>query len=138
MLNTGPSGAPPAVTIPSQSTQNDIRATAETYVGVGSSLGNGYTSDPPATIPAQPLSELITSGTMPQYDLMKQIESKVQNGSLTLDQDTLGDYGALVDVVGSLVDILTPIQKRPDRIRQRVSWYGGTTWRGTQRKPHGR
>lgn len=107
---TPPSGPPPGTTTPPEAEQAATRTEAEVYTGVGSSLGGGYTSNPPDEIAGQPLSQLIASGAVPQYDLMVRLQSKVQDGTLTMDKATLGDYGVLVDLVGMLLDILAPIR----------------------------
>ncbi len=88
----------------------DIAATASGFTGVGSSLGNGYESNPPTELPSQPLSELIAGGALPQYDLLQKLESQVQNGVLTLDKTLLGEYGTIADLAGSILNVLTPIR----------------------------
>ncbi|MEO0769057.1 MAG: hypothetical protein AAFY72_06430, partial [Cyanobacteria bacterium J06649_4] len=105
-----PSGPPPAVDFPSETEQSTTRSEAETYEAIGSTLGQGYEQSPPEDIPGQPLSQLVESGALPQYELMQRLQAQVQEGSLTLDKSVLGEYGVMAELVGSLLDVLTPIR----------------------------
>ncbi|MEL6778785.1 MAG: hypothetical protein AAFO06_16165 [Cyanobacteria bacterium J06597_16] len=105
-----PSGPPPAVDTPSEAQQATTRSEAETYEEIGSTLGQGYEQSPPEDIPGQPLSQLVSSGALPQYDLMLRLQSQIEEGSLTLDKSVLGDYGIMAELVGSILDVLTPIR----------------------------
>ncbi|MEL6353678.1 MAG: hypothetical protein AAFR58_18290 [Cyanobacteria bacterium J06627_28] len=105
-----PSGPPPSVDMPSDSQQATTRTEAETYGEIGSTLGQGYEQSPPEDIPGRPLSQLVSAGALPQYDLMQRLQSQVKEGSLTLDKSVLGEYGIMAELVGSFLDVLTPIR----------------------------
>ncbi|MEL6900902.1 MAG: hypothetical protein AAFP07_08135, partial [Cyanobacteria bacterium J06606_4] len=111
-IDTGkpPSGPPPVVDAPSDAEQATTRSEAETYGEIGSTLGQGYEQSPPEDIPGQPLSQLVSSGALPQYELMQRLQSQVQEDTLTLDKSVLGEYGTMAELVGSLLDVLTPIR----------------------------
>lgn len=105
-----PPPAPPELEPTTGPDPADIRETAKQFAGVGQSLGNGYANNPPTELPSQPLSTLINNNALPQYTLMRQLETQVQNGTLTLSKTLLGEYGAVADLAGDILNVLTPIR----------------------------
>lgn len=102
--------APATLDVP-QADVTGIRSSAETLLAVGTSLGTGYTSDPPVELVAQPLSELIAAGSMPQYDLYTRLLGAVSDGQLTMNAELLGpDYAVVGQVANSLLDVFVPIR----------------------------
>lgn len=108
-----PTAAPPKLDIPPQAERRAMREQSEAYQTVGSSLQAEQQSYPPETATEetpQPLSQLIAAGSMPQFDLMQRVNSSVKEGVLTLDSSILEDYGVLISLVGSFLNLLTPIR----------------------------
>jgi len=87
-----------------------VRNDAETLAQTGSSLGTGYEDNPPEELSTQPLSELISQGLVPQYDLMLSLQQQVKNNQLTFTRDLLGDFGKIADVVGQFIDVMVTVR----------------------------
>lgn len=89
-----------------------IRNQGEELSTVGTTLGNGFEDDPPKAITAKPLNKLISSGLMPQYELMERLLAAVDDSELVLNKRLLGEYEAIagfaVDVLSVLVTVRNP------------------------------
>ncbi len=88
----------------------DIRSEGEQLAKVGSSLGKGYDENPPEQLPTRPLSELISAGQLPQFDLMKRLLAAVQNNELTLNQALLSEFGSIGNFAAEVLDVFVTIR----------------------------
>ncbi|MGQ7843282.1 LamG-like jellyroll fold domain-containing protein [Granulosicoccus sp. 3-233] len=88
----------------------DIRDEGEKLSVVGTTLGNGHEADPPQDLVAEPIQELISSGLMPQYDLMGRLLAAVHDDELVLNKRLLGPYAEIAGIATEVLSVLVSIR----------------------------
>ncbi len=85
-----------------------IRDQGSKFADAGKPLADGYKTNPPDNAPQQPISQLIKSGVLPQYDLSKKLT--IQDNKLTLSKDVLGNLGEAGNMVSSILNVFITIE----------------------------